>query len=87
MIFDGMCYISFASVPLLQAFINKFDGYFFDERGERSGHPLRVVTSDTPLDAGRSNRGRMSGGMRMDEDVYNCPPDSKDNQIYADRYR
>jgi hypothetical protein len=43
MAFDGMLYISFASIPLLKAFINKVSGYCFDGRSEHSDHPLRVV--------------------------------------------
>ena len=86
MVFDGMCYISFANIPLLYAFINQFDGYIFDEKAEHSGHGLRIVVSDTPLDAGRANRSRVLGGMRMDEDIEDCPSNTRLQQMYEDRF-
>ena len=87
MSFDGMCYISWPNWPLLYAFITEFNGHYFDDRVRRSGQSLRVCVSDTGLDAGRSNRNRMLGGMRMNEEVYDCPHHSRNNQIYSDEFR
>ena len=81
-----MCYISFANVPLLKAFINHFNGYHFDEKAQRGDHGLRVVVSDTPLDAGRANRSRVLGGMRMDDDIEDCPADTREQALHAERY-
>ena len=72
-----MCYISFANEPLLKAFINQFNGYYFDEKAQRGDNGLRVVVSDTPLDAGRANRSSVLGGMRMDEDIEDCPANTR----------
>ena len=80
-----MCYISFAKVPLLKAFINQFNGYYFDDKAQRGDHGLRVVVSDTTLDAGLANRSRVLGGMRMDDDIEDCPADTREQALYAER--
>ena len=86
-VFDGMCYISFANEQLLNAFISQFNGYYFDEKAERGGHALRVVVSDTQLDAGTANRSRVLGGMRMDADIEDCPSNTRIQQVYEDRFK
>ena len=85
-VFDGMCYISFANIPRLKVFVNQFNGFYFDEKAERSGHALRVMVSDTPLDAGRSSRTRVLGGMRMDDQIDDCPNRSRQQEEYDERY-
>lgn len=82
----GMCYISFANIALLNAFVNQFNGFYFDEKAERSGHALRVMVSDSPLDAGRSSRTRVLGGMRMDDQIDDCPNRSRQQEEYDERY-
>ena len=81
-----MCYISFANIPVLYAFINQFDGYVFDEKAERKGHGLGVAVSDTQLDAGRAKQSHVLGGVRLDEDVEDCPSNTRLQQKYEDQF-
>ena len=85
-VFNGMCYISFANIPLLYAFINQFDGYIFDEEAETRGHGLRVAVNHTPLDASMANQSHVLGGVRLDEDVEDCPSNARLQQKYEDQF-
>ena len=81
-----MCYIAFANIPLLDAFINQFDGFIFDEEAERRGYGLRAAINHTSLDFSETKQSHVLGGIRLDEAVEEFPANTKIQQDYENQF-